>query len=381
MKERMGKKIKALRELFGMTQGELAKALEVSKEFVSMVENGKRLPSLETISRLGKVFHKDADYFMKEEEEPFAALFRVECLDPLVRRELTKATKFASDYAFLEKEAEQEAAIMPDYSRKYAVRGRSFAALTAGAESLAEEEAGRLGLGSEPIADIFGLMESQGVRVIRQQMGDIKFDGVFLFSQESGAFVIINASHNMGRQVFTAAHEYCHCLKDRDLGVQVDMDIFEAYGAGAVSNLDRFANMFAAAFLMPRSAIDKVLRGVPYIGPEEVIHLKRYFKVSYQAMVWRLFNLKRISKDRKEEFMGMKPSALEKAIFGDTGEKLEPPRVPDRYFRLALEAYFKDKVTTSKLAELLDVDVFTLRAALSESGIKAGRRAVEERTA
>ncbi len=51
MKELIGKKVKELCLLYNQTQEELAKALSVSKEFISMIESGKRLPSLETMSR------------------------------------------------------------------------------------------------------------------------------------------------------------------------------------------------------------------------------------------------------------------------------------------------------------------------------------------
>ena len=75
MKELIGKKVKEMRFLYNQTQEELAKALGVSKEFISMIESGKRLPSLETMSKLGKIFNKGTDFFLREEEEPFAALF------------------------------------------------------------------------------------------------------------------------------------------------------------------------------------------------------------------------------------------------------------------------------------------------------------------
>jgi hypothetical protein len=37
--------------------------------------------SCENITKLAKLFHRDAAYFMHDEEEPFAALFRVDNLE------------------------------------------------------------------------------------------------------------------------------------------------------------------------------------------------------------------------------------------------------------------------------------------------------------
>ena len=45
----IGKKFKQLRELSGMTQEDVAKRLGVTNEYVSMIESGKRTPSLEVL--------------------------------------------------------------------------------------------------------------------------------------------------------------------------------------------------------------------------------------------------------------------------------------------------------------------------------------------
>lgn len=381
MKELIGKKVKEMRFLYNQTQEELAKALGVSKEFISMIESGKRLPSLETMSKLGKIFNKGTDFFLREEEEPFAALFRVETLGAPERSALDMAAKFCEDYAFLEKETGQLPVLPPAYPEKPGI-AKSLSALKEDAEHLADSEWRRLGLGDEPIKDIFSLIESQGVHVIRQEMGNDGFDGAFLYSPENGAFVIINASRPLVRQVFTAAHEYCHCLKHRNRGIQIDRNIYEDYLNTDAPTMERYANAFAAAFLMPRKAIERALKNLnKHLDAEEVIQLKRYFGVSYQAMVWRLVNLKSISKSRTEELLQIKPRSLEESIFGDTEETVMPAKMPERYVRIALDAYLMGKITVSRLAELLNKDVFELKKVLAESGLKRSSGAVEKHPA
>ena len=382
MKELIGKKVKELRLLYGQTQEELARALGVSKEFISMIESGKRLPGLETMALLGKAFNKDTDFFMREEEEPFAALFRVENLGAPERSALDKAAKFCQDYAFLEKETGQMPSIPPYYPDKPAGGTKSLHSIIEDVEHLAENEWRRLGLGDEPIKDIFSLIESQGVHVLRQEMGSVGFDGAFLYSQENGAFIIINASRPLVRQVFTAAHEYCHCLKHRNRGIQIDRNIHENSMQSDIPAFERYANMFAGAFLMPKKAIERAVKNLNrHIGPEEVIQLKRHFGVSYQAMVWRLVNLKFIQKARTDELLQIKPRALEESLFGETEESGLPEKMPERYVRIALDAYLMGKITVSRLAELLNKDVFELKTALAESGLKRSRGAVEKHPA
>ena len=380
MKELIGKKVKELRQQYGLTQEELARQLGVTKEFISMVESGKRLPGLENITKLAKAFHRDAAYFMRDEEETFAALFRVDNLGAVEREALDRAAKFCEDYAFLEKETGQLPQLPPEYSERPGA-SKSLTALIEDAEQTAENEWRRFGLGDEPMKDIFSLIESQGVHVIRQDMGNNAFDGAFLYSRENGAFIIINSSRPISRQVFTAAHEYCHCLRHRRSGILIDRATQENYLQGDKSPVERCADLFASAFLMPKRAIEKAIKNLnKHVGPEEVIQLKRYFGVSYQAMVYRLINVNVIPKTRKDDFLQIRPNALEGSIFGVTEETPAPEGLPERYVRLSLDAYLMGKVTVSRLAELLNKDIFELKKALSESGLKRGRGGDTRRT-
>ena len=60
----IGKKIKYLRELKGMTQEELANLLYVSKQAVSKWEKGVTLPDIENIIRLCELFNVDINYLL-----------------------------------------------------------------------------------------------------------------------------------------------------------------------------------------------------------------------------------------------------------------------------------------------------------------------------
>lgn len=55
-KERIGKYIKFLRERNNLTQEELAKKVPVSREAVSKLETGRRIPDIETLIILSNIF-------------------------------------------------------------------------------------------------------------------------------------------------------------------------------------------------------------------------------------------------------------------------------------------------------------------------------------
>lgn len=52
--QKLGENLKRIRTEKGISQSDIAKSLGVSRGFVSNIENGKRNPTLATISRLAK---------------------------------------------------------------------------------------------------------------------------------------------------------------------------------------------------------------------------------------------------------------------------------------------------------------------------------------
>ncbi len=60
----IGPRIAALRKNAGMSQAELARALQVSPSAVGMYEQGRREPSAGTLVQLSKIFHVSTDYLL-----------------------------------------------------------------------------------------------------------------------------------------------------------------------------------------------------------------------------------------------------------------------------------------------------------------------------
>jgi transcriptional regulator with XRE-family HTH domain len=49
---RFGKRVKELRKSIGITQDELAERVEVSKDYIGLIERGLRSPSLQTVEKI-----------------------------------------------------------------------------------------------------------------------------------------------------------------------------------------------------------------------------------------------------------------------------------------------------------------------------------------
>ncbi len=56
--------IKKLRTSFGYTQQELADKMQLSKSTIAMLENGSRLPSVDTLVKLSNIFNVSTDYIL-----------------------------------------------------------------------------------------------------------------------------------------------------------------------------------------------------------------------------------------------------------------------------------------------------------------------------
>jgi len=61
-------KIKAARVEAGFTAEIAASFIEITPEFLSMLENGKRQPSPRTITKMSSLYRRQLDYFLKSEK-------------------------------------------------------------------------------------------------------------------------------------------------------------------------------------------------------------------------------------------------------------------------------------------------------------------------
>ena len=63
--KKLGNNLKKIRTSKGITQGDIARSLEVGRGYISNVENGKTNPTLSTISKLAKALGVTTDELLK----------------------------------------------------------------------------------------------------------------------------------------------------------------------------------------------------------------------------------------------------------------------------------------------------------------------------
>jgi transcriptional regulator with XRE-family HTH domain len=62
---KLGKNMKRIRISKGLTQGDIFRALGVSRGFISNIESGKTNPTLSTIAKLAKALSVSSDELLK----------------------------------------------------------------------------------------------------------------------------------------------------------------------------------------------------------------------------------------------------------------------------------------------------------------------------
>jgi len=309
----IGSRLKKARDAMGLSQGTFAKSIGLSSEYISLLEAGKRTPSFDTLDKIAGFLNKEISYFFEKREPAFTILLRGEGLDEAALAVVRKFERYCEKYLRLEELTGRRLELAPLYFH-------------VSAERLAEDERRRLGLGDEPIRDIFSLLELNGLRVFRHPLPEgSKVTGVFVFWEEKGAaFALVNSAQSAGRQAFIAAHEYCHYLRDRLESPVIDnADVFIDEYVSLYSPREQFSQAFAARFLMPpakvREVIEKDLR-TRKLTYEDVIFLKRYFGVSTAAMLRTLRNLGYMRRERFEEYFALNSEGREIEVFGGLAE-------------------------------------------------------------
>ena len=113
-----------------------------------------------------------------------------------------------------------------------------------------------------------------------------KLEGVYIpaSSVDDIPVVGININRPITRQRFTAAHELCHHLRDADRQISCPI--------GAKDKIEKFAESFAAALLMPLCDLkiqvkDRMDRN-GHVNFDDVLDIADYFGVSFASCLYRI---------------------------------------------------------------------------------------------
>ena len=386
--EQLGRRLRTGRAATGLSQQAVADALGLPRTAVTQLEAGNRSVSTLELTKLYELYLRPVVEFLQEgawDEDVLAALYRVA---PVLERatsahgQVARCVDLCREGVSLERLLGTEPRSGPP---SYETRvPRTSGEAVAQGEQIAEQERRRLSIGNAPIADVSELIASQGIWASGVELPN-GMSGLFLRQSSIGLAILVNSRHPRGRKRFSYAHEYAHALLDRN------RDITISSADNASEMVERRANAFAAAFLMPRNGIHEALRNLdkgrpsrqeqtvfdvatggpietelrspPHsqrIAYKDIAMLAHRFGVSYQAALYRLKSLRHISHPESRELMEQENFGRKylKALdmFGEVGEP-EQRRRWDRELRseiahLAIEAYRRKEISRGRILEL-----------------------------
>ena len=141
---------------------------------------------------------------------------------------------------------------------------------------------------------------------IRREAVEADLSGYLVRKTDLGqALIGVNSDHPSARQRFTIAHELAHYLLHEGEVVHFDGDkqgytvnLRSERSAQSNTDLEREANLFAAELLMPAEFLfrDVRIRNIDLLDDksDELRQIAKEYKVSQQALTYRLANLQLI---------------------------------------------------------------------------------------
>ena len=347
----MGTKIRKLREEMGLTQEDLARSVGLSSEFISLLELGRRSPSLESLSRIAEFLDKEVSFFILEKTESLDSLIKGGKLDAKTKRLLKKFRAYCDDYMELEEVTGRQSHLAPLYTNVTA-------------EKMAAQERRRLNLGHDPISNVFSLYEQNGLHLWRYPIPEeLNIAGYFVFMEyKQMAFAMVNSHQSVGQQILTATHEYGHYLKDRADGPILDNpDIFVEDFITLYHGREKYAQTFALHFLLPperlRDFCENDLR-TKQLSLDDILYIRRSFAVSFRALLQMLKKMENISPSQFKELQKLDWKRREAVLYGSPAIPIPQGNkgrslLSERFISLVLDAFRLKKISAEKASQYL----------------------------
>jgi Zn-dependent peptidase ImmA (M78 family)/transcriptional regulator with XRE-family HTH domain len=326
------------RELRGLTKAELAERIGKSAAAISQFEGGACRPDPKTLGQMALALGMPVGFFARR--APGKALDVDAChfrsLRSASQRERRKLLARGSLLCDLLGVLEEHVNLPAEQVSRVAGSPTTADAI----EEHAEHVRAGWGLGLGPIGNVVNLLESRGILVTHIPEGCEEVDAFSTWHEGRPVVFLVMAKGSTSRTRFDACHELGHLVMHAD-------------AAPGSPELERQANRFASAFLLPREPF--LMECPRWLDWDHFYELKRRWKVSVAALVKRAHDLGKLSE-----------ASYRRAYvhLNKTGERMqerdEPPAEAPTLLVKALEAVGPE-MTAEGIAAEMGVGVGDLR--------------------
>ncbi|UVJ08046.1 XRE family transcriptional regulator [Staphylococcus aureus] len=286
-----GKRLKEARLYNKMSITELAKNLNISKQMISKYENGITNPSAEKSLQLNGLLGFPRKFFYSEEK------FNFESKGIFFRSRLTATKKSKTPAEYLLKYS----IIVRDFLDHYIEFPKliDYGGLVPenndiNYEKITMQLRDKMGLNDNPIEDMLELVELMGITTVKFGYDEDKVDAFSATTTLNGKnyfSIVTGNTRSFYRQQFSLAHELGHWILHNNY-------IPEELSKEEYKDMEKEANEFASAFLLPKESFSKDLKNI-IINIDNLLTLKIKWNVSIAAMIERGYQLGIISSKKK----------------------------------------------------------------------------------
>lgn len=277
--ETLGCNLQRLRLARGFSQDKLAQVAGISRIAYINIERCQSEPRADTVRALAKALQVRVPELLVE--APTLKRVRFRSLKRLKRREQVLIEVGQKLRDFVELEAQLKATDNKDFD---ALRAVASKVRDQGMPAVATAMRSCFGLSeNEPVHDICGLLEEQGIKVLSVNIATDAFLGLSVSEEDGGPAVVVNTWERLPVEhwIFSAAHELAHLLLHLQ-AYKVDEELED-------KDQERDADAFASHFLMPEAVFRREWEdtvGLPLF--DRVLKVKRVFRVSWRTVLFRL---------------------------------------------------------------------------------------------
>lgn len=366
----VGHRLRAARESAKLTQASAAVSAGIARTTLIAIEQGSRRVRIRELQCLANAYGVTVNRLLRRESAfvKLAPRFRSLYSSP----DRARDSAVALLETLVRAEVELENLLGVDHCHRYPPERPILPGdPSAQAEQDALEFRHWLGIGQGPIREIEGLLEFDlGVRMYVRRL-NARISGLLAFDETYGACMLLNANHPKVRRNYTAAHELGHLVSSRSKPLVMRSDLL------GKSREERYADMFARAFLTPARAVKQIFQGVTtgatHFTRRHAVLIAHRFGVSREAMVRRLEELRLIKVGSWSWFQkhGGITNVMEQRVLGEAAPHIgqggrPPPFVANRLSTLVAAVWRNRLLSEGQLADLLQVDRIALRKQLDE---------------
>ncbi len=305
----IGENLTNLRIMHGYSRKQLSDMLSVTEQAVWQYENNYTSPKLQIVNNLKSIFNVKSKYFYKQ--DILKRYFIPENISVMniayrskVMNVISKTQVEAKYVEYLDSFVNYVTANLTLPTQKIIqLRDEIITYLNNSNDDrkveinkVAKFTRQKLGLSNDTNDNLLFLIEKSGVFIFEKPIGE-EIDAYSLWTEKDRPFIILgNLKRSAVRRNFDIAHELGHLL----LHYKVE---FTSLNRKEHKMLEKEANQFAGAFLLPEESFLEDVNTIAYVtNPDAYIDLKKKWTTSLQVLGYRAANLAVLDSKKHRNF-------------------------------------------------------------------------------